>query len=254
MTSTVDRGGLPELAFDGAVATITLRRPEQANRLTPDDLERLAALLAEVNGRPEVLVLMLRGTGRYFSGYDIGSIGGDRRIDFAAVVDAVEEARPVCIAVLHGSVYGGATDLALACDFRLGADGIDMFMPAARLGLHYYRSGLERYVARLGLDNAKRLFLTAEKLNARQMKEIGFLTHLVEADKLEEEVSRLGQACAAMAPLAMLGMKRHLNRIARGTLHAGDLEADIQRAFESADLREGRAAWAQKRAPRFSGK
>jgi len=255
MTSTVDRGGLPELAFDGAVATITLRRPEQANRLTPDDLERLAALLAEVNGRPEVLVLMLRGTGRDFcSGYDIGSIGGDRRIDFAAVVDAVEEARPVCIAVLHGSVYGGATDLALACDFRLGADGIDMFMPAARLGLHYYRSGLERYVARLGLDNAKRLFLTAEKLNARQMKEIGFLTHLVEADKLEEEVSRLGQACAAMAPLAMLGMKRHLNRIARGTLHAGDLEADIQRAFESADLREGRAAWAQKRAPRFSGK
>ena len=75
---------------------------------------------------------MLRGTGKYFcSGYDIGSIGGDRRIDFAAVVDAVEEARPVCIAVFHGSVYGGATDLALACDFRLGAEGIDMFMPAA---------------------------------------------------------------------------------------------------------------------------
>jgi enoyl-CoA hydratase/carnithine racemase len=63
-----------------------------------------------------------------------------------------------------------------------------MFMPAARLGLHYYRSGLERYVARLGLDNAKRLFLTAEKLDARQMKEVGFLTHLVQADKLEEEV------------------------------------------------------------------
>ena len=105
----------------------------------------LAALLAEANGKPEILVLMLRGTGKYFcSGYDIGSIGGDRRIDFAAVVDAVEQARPVCIAVLHGSVYGGATDLALACDFRLGAEGIDMFMPAARLGMHYYRSGLER--------------------------------------------------------------------------------------------------------------
>lgn len=246
---------LPELAFDGAVATITLRRPAQANRLMPEDLERLAAHLAEVNGRPEVLVLMLRATGKYFcSGYDIGSIGGDRRIDFAAVVDAVEEARPVCIAVLHGSVYGGATDLALACDFRLGAEGIEMFMPAARLGLHYYRSGLERYVTRLGLDNAKRLFLMAEKLDARQMKEIGFLTHLVEADRLEEEVSRLGQTCAAMAPMAMLGMKRHLNRIARGRLHVGELEADIRRTMESADLREGQAAWAQRRAPRFSGK
>jgi len=254
MTSAVAQD-LPELAFDGAVATITLRRPAQANRLMPEDLERLAAHLAEVNGRPEVLVLMLRATGKYFcSGYDIGSIGEDRRIDFAAVVDAVEEARPVCIAVLHGSVYGGATDLALACDFRLGAQGIEMFMPAVRLGLHYYRSGLERYVTRLGLDNAKRLFLMAEKLDARQMKEIGFLTHLVEADKLEEEVSRLGQTCAAMAPMAMLGMKRHLNRIARGRLHVGDLEADIRRTMESADLREGQAAWAQRRAPRFSGK
>jgi len=57
-----------------------------------------------------------------------------------------------------------------------------------------------------------------------------------------------------MAPIAMLGMKRHLNRIARGTLHAEDLEADIRRAMDSADLREGLAAWAQKRAPRFSGK
>ena len=72
----------------------------------------------------------------------------------------LEMARPVTVAALHGGVYGGATDLALACDFRVGAHGIDMFMPAARLGLHYYRSGLERYVSRLGLDNAKRLFLT----------------------------------------------------------------------------------------------
>jgi enoyl-CoA hydratase len=143
---------------------------------------------------------------------------------------------------------------ALACDFRFGAEGIDMFMPAARLRLHYYRSGLERYVSRLGLDNAKRLFLTAEKLNARQMKEIGFLTHLLQPDALEEAVSRLGQTCAALAPIAMLGMKRHLNRIVRGTLDAGELEADIRRSVESADLREGQAAWAEKRAPRFSGK
>ncbi len=254
MTPTADPG-LPELTFDGAIATITLRRPEQANRLTPDDLERLSALLAEVNGRPEILVLMLRGRGKYFcSGFDIGSIGGDRRVDFAAVVDAVEEARPVCIAVLHGSVYGGATDLALACDFRLGAERIDMLMPAARLGLHYYRSGLERYVSRLGLDNAKRLVLTAEKLDARQMKEIGYLTHLVAADRLEEEASRLAQTCAALAPIPLLGMKCHLNRIARGTLNVDDLQVDIQRAMASADLREGQAAWAQKRAPRFSGK
>jgi enoyl-CoA hydratase len=246
---------LPDLRVDGAIATITLRRPDQANRLTAEDLDQLGALIAEVNGFDDVLVLQLRGTGKYFcSGYDIASIGGGRKIDFAAVVDALETARPVTIAVLHGGVYGGATDLALACDFRVGAYGIDMFMPAARLGLHYYRSGLERYVTRLGLDNAKRLFLTAQKIDAAEMKEIGYLTQLVDAGQLEVEVASLSNACASMAPIPLLAMKHHLNRIARGTLDAAALQADISRAYQSDDLREGQLAWAEKRLPRFVGK
>jgi enoyl-CoA hydratase len=192
----------PDLQIDGAIATITLRRPEQANRLSADDLDRLGALIADVNARHDVLVLLLRGTGKYFcSGFDIGSIGGGGESSFAEIVDALEEARPVTIAVLHGGVYGGATDLALACDFRVGAHGIDMFMPAARLGLHYYQSGLERYVTRLGLDNAKRLFLTAQKIDATAMKAIGYLTHLVASEALEAEVTSLSNACASMAPI-----------------------------------------------------
>jgi enoyl-CoA hydratase len=246
--------GTPELRIDGAIATITLRRPDQANRLTPDDLDQLGVLIDEVNARDEVLVLQLRGSGKYFcSGYDITSIGGERKVDFAGIVDALEAARPVTIAVLHGGVYGGATDLALACDFRIGANGIDMFMPAARLGLHYYQSGMERYVARLGLDNAKLLFLTAQKIDAAAMKDIGYLTHLVDATQLETTVAGLANACAAMAPIPLLGMKRHLNAIARGTLDVATLHRDMQRAYESADLREGQAAWAEKRPPRFIG-
>jgi enoyl-CoA hydratase len=245
---------LPELTTEGAVATITLRRPNQANRLSADDLEQLAALINQINARPELLVLQLRSTGKYFcSGYDIGSIGASRKVDFAGVVDALEMARPVTIAVLHGGVYGGATDLALACDFRVGAEGIDMFMPAARLGLHYYRSGMERYVSRLGLDNAKLLFLTSRKIAAAQMLRIGYLTQLVDSAGLDEEVAALARDCASMAPLALLGMKRHLNRMARGTLHVDEFNADALRAFQSADLREGQAAWTEKRAPRFTG-
>jgi enoyl-CoA hydratase len=247
--------GTPRLDVQGAVATVTLQRPDQANRLSADDLESLTALLAEVNARPEVLVLQLRATGRYFcSGYDIGSIGGARKVDFGAMVDAVEQARPVTIAVLQGGVYGGATDLVLACDFRVGARGIDMFMPAARLGLHYYQSGLERYVTRLGLNAAKRLFLTAEKIDADEMKAIGYLTHLVDAGRLDEAAEELTRSCCSMAPIPLLAMKRHLDRIARGTLDVAQLQIDMRRAYESADLREGQAAWAEKRTPRFQGK
>ncbi len=244
----------PELSVHGAIATIVLRRPERANALSPDDLLQLMALIDQVNRTPEVLVLQLRGTGKYFcSGYDIRSIGGDRKIEFAELVDALEMARPVTIAVLHGSVYGGATDLALSCDFRVGGTSIEMFMPAAKLGLHYYQSGMERYVSRMGLDNAKLLFLTARKMDAEAMLRIGYLTHLVAPDALEAEVESLSSDCASMAPLALVGMKRHLNRIARGTLDVEALNTDIARAFRSNDLREGQAAWAEKRPARFTG-
>ena len=245
----------PELQVAGPVATITLRRPDQANRLNPDDLATLADHIDAVNARPEVLVLQLRGLGKYFcSGYDISKIGGERTVEFDEVINALEDSRPVTVAVLQGSVYGGATDMALACDFRLGAQGIDMFMPAARLGLHFYQGGLERYVSRLGLDNAKRLFLTADRIGADEMRAIGFLTQLLAPDDLPAAVDRLTQTCAGMAPIAMLGMKQHLNRIARGRLDVDALHADIARAVDSADLREGQAAWLEKRAPRFSGR
>ncbi|MES2187131.1 MAG: enoyl-CoA hydratase/isomerase family protein [Pseudomonadota bacterium] len=247
--------GTPELAVDGTVATITLQRPDQANRLGPDDLATLYQHVDAVNAMPQVLVLRLQSHGRYFcSGYDIGRIGGERSIDFGTMVDALELARPVTIAVIHGGVYGGATDMALACDFRVGVTSGDMFMPAARLGLHYYPSGMERYVARMGLNAALRLFLTAERIDAAEMKAIGYLTHLVAPDALSAAVDSLTATLAGMAPLALLGMKKNLNRIARGTVDAAEMQRDITAATQSADLQEGRSAWAEKRRPVFTGR
>lgn len=249
MTATI-----PELRIEGPVATIALRRPRQANRLEPDDLAAICDHVAHVNDQPVVSVLRLQAGGKTFcAGYDIGRIGGVRPVAFEDMVNAVEDARPVTVVLLQGGVYGGATDLALACDFRLGSTATEMFMPAARLGLHFYRRGLERYVSRLGVDQAKRLFLTAEKIDAREMKAIGFLTQLVEPDALQAAADALTAVLGAMAPLALTGMKKNLNRIARNALDAADLQRDIERAAASRDLQEGRAAWAEKRTPRFSG-
>ena len=252
-----DMATLPSLDIAHPVAILTLRRPENANRLEPDDLTAIVAHLAAVNRDPAILVLQIRGEGKHFcSGYDISSLAAQagNPIGFEDMANAVEVARPVTIAVIHGGVYGGGTDLALACDFRIGTNAAEMFMPAARLGLHYYRGGLERYVTRLGLDTAKRLFLTAERIDARTMRACGFLTDLVSAGELEASIARLTDALVATAPLALLGMKKHLNRIARGALDVDDLNRDIARAAESEDLREGAAAWAAKRPPKFTGR
>lgn len=151
-------------------------------------------------------------------------------------------------------MYGGATDLALACDFRVGSTAAEMFMPAARLGLHFYQGGLERYVTRLGLDTAKRLFLTCERLDAREMKVCGFLSHLVEPDALQTTVQGLTDILGAMAPLPLFGMKKHLNLIARGLHNSEAIAQEVQRTVHSEDLQEGGAAWREKRKPVFKGR
>src|SRR6185312_9837351 len=127
--------------------------------------------------------------------------------DFEVMVNRLEDLSVPTICRLNGGVYGGSTDLALACDFRIGVDTGEMFMPAARLGLHYYKSGIKRYVSRLGADNAKRLFLTAEKIDAQEMLRIGYLTGLASAPALDAEVDRLATMLGGNAPIAMRGMK-----------------------------------------------
>ena len=243
---------VPELRIDGAVASITLRRPEQANRLEPDDLVVLADHIAAVNARPEVLVLVLQSKGKYFcSGYDISKIGGARNVEFDEVINMLEDCRPVTVAVLQGSVYGGATDMALACDFRIGLDTAEMFMPAARLGLHYYKGGIKRYVSRLGADNAKRLFLTAEKIDAQDMLRIGYLTGIATADGLDGEVDRLAATLAGNAPMAMRGMKQAINEFARGELDEAAADRRARDSMRGDEIKEGTKAFAEKRAPRF---
>jgi enoyl-CoA hydratase/carnithine racemase len=152
---------------------------------------------------------------------------------------------------LNGGVYGGSTDLALACDFRIGVDTAEMFMPAARLGLHYYTSGIRRYVTRLGVDNAKKLFLTAEKIGAPEMLRIGYLTAMVPAEALDEEVDRLATQLAANAPVAMAGMKRTINEIARGKLDEAAADARARDSMRGAEIKEGVRARAEKRPAKF---
>lgn len=250
-------GHAPLLEVDGHLARITLRRPRLANRLEPSDLLDLQAQLREVNAREELRVLLLRGEGRHFcSGFNIDAVPGlDAGALFAELSDAWENARPVTVAQIQGGVYGGATDLALACDFRLGQPACEMFVPAAKLGLHFYRGGMERYVSRLGLPWAKKVLLAGATLDAQEMLRSGFLDQLLpDAAALDAATQQLLEQLLAMAPLALLGMKKHLNAIARGQLDAAALQVDIARANASRDLVEGVAAWQARRKPRFEGR
>ena len=254
--------GLPTLSIAGPRATITFNRPRQRNRVEPADLAELVRLCDQVDAHPDLRVLVITGTGPVFSaGAHLGAMGDKGAaqatadpIDFGDMVSRVEQVRVPTVARLQGGVYGGATDLALACDFRIGHTGIEMFMPAGRLGVHYYESGLRRYVSRLGLNTAKRLFLTAEKLGAEELLRVGYLTHLVPPDRLDATVDALAERIAEMAPLAVQGMKRALNEIGHGALDRAALADRIAACKASEDLKEGLLSFKEKRKPVFKGR
>ena len=255
-----DAASAPVLEINGARATVRLNRPKHLNRLQPEDLAALLKLFDRIEADPALRVLVLTGTGRAFSsGYDLGSIAerAARAQEqtagsaFEIVVDRLEDLALPTICRINGGVYGGSTDLALACDFRIGVDTCEMFMPAARLGLHYYHSGIKRYVSRLGVDNAKRLFLTAERIGAAEMLRIGYLTAMVPAEALDEEVERLAALLAGNAPVAMRGMKRTINEFARGQLDEAAADRRHRDSMRSAEITEGIKAFAEKRPPKF---
>jgi len=265
MASTQSESTAPIVTIKDGRATIRLNRPREHNRIEPDDLAVLRETFTRIDGDPRVRVLVLTGTGKSFSsGYHIGALverhatkrdGAEPGSDsFERVVDRLEALRVPTIAALNGGVYGGSTDLALACDFRIGVDGMKLLMPAARLGIVYYPSGIERYVARLGVAAAKKLFLTAQPIDTHEMLRIGYLDWCVPAGELMARVDALAETLAANAPLALAGLKRAINEIAGGRLDRPALAAARSHCAASEDHAEALKAWGEKRTPLFRGR
>jgi len=249
----------PLLSFDGPRATVRLNRPSEHNRIDPADLPVLRAHLQAACMRAETRAIVITGTGArtFSSGYTLQALvdldASDHSIKWDALMDEIERLPLPTIAAMNGSVYGGSTDLALACDFRIGVTGSRFVMPATRIGLHYYPGAMRRYVERLGLAAAKRLFLLGEPASCEEMDRAGFYDRLVDPAALDDAVARMVASLAAGAPAVVPSMKFHLDAIARGEMDAAAIEAAYVRSQRSDDLREGLLALKEKRPPRFSG-
>ena len=134
---------------------------------------------------------------------------------------------------MNGSAYGGGTDLALACDFRIGVRGCRLFMPAARFGLHYYPGGLRRFVTRLGCSSSKKIFLTGMTMDSEELLRTGFLTELVERDELQTRIELYRDSIARCDAQAVRSMKRHINAISAGEWDEADGRAAYQASLSS---------------------
>lgn len=253
--------GSPTLEINGGLATLTLRRPSQRNSLTDDDLHSLLSHFEAVNQDPNVHVLVFQALTQgqtqpvFSAGYNVGGFDNDvmAPLFFEKIPEALERVRPITICALNGSVFGGATDLVLACDLRVGLRGMSWRMPACALGLHYYPSGLRRYVSRFGLNASKRAFLLGQSLPFEDLHALGLFEALVDAGQLDQEVASLAHTLTQMAPLALQATKQSLNEVAAGLYCEPVLKERARQSVQSADFAEGRAAFAQRRTPVFTG-
>lgn len=261
MTNLPSTASAPLLQIEKGIATITLNRPAQRNRLENEDLQTLLSHFHQVNDDQTVRVVVLTANTQgqpkpvFCAGYDIGGFDaeGQGATSFERVPEALAVLRPITICALNGSVYGGATDIVLACDLRMGLQGIEWRMPATAIGLHYYPSGLARYIHRMGLAATKRAFLTARPFTWQQLDRLGLFEEFITAEVWQDRLQDLTQDIFALAPLAAEETKKSINEIATGIAQEETLRARVERTSLSEDFAEGRAAFAEKRPPVFRG-
>jgi len=240
----------------GHIGRITLQRPEKHNALDQNSMRALSATLTEWQTR-NLRVLILTGEGRSFcSGASLGDVAGSDWGDnpLTALCNRLEDFPAPTISALNGGVYGGGVDLAMSCDFRIGVHGMKMFVPPAKLGIHYDPAGIARVVQRLGAQMARRVFLLAESFDDQTLLQAGFLDYLVPPEALTERAQALADSLAGLAPMAVQGMKRTILEISRNALDNDAAQSRITACFASEDHREGLEAMQQKRPPIFKGR
>ena len=259
-------GGHLQVEEDGHALIVRIANESRANALDDPILDALVSLLQGPRAEAARVVL-LAGTGeRHFSaGLDLGERTadelvaylqqGERRLGRAARAIAGCP-RPV-VGVLNGAAFGGALELAIACDWRIARRGARLGMPAARIGVVYAADGLRRFVAAMGPARTRRLFLTGTPIDADEALSLGLVDQVVEPEALWDTARAVAVEVASASPFAVSGTRAIIATLTERAPWEEVEETASQarsRAFDSDDFREGLAAFRDKRPPDFGGR
>lgn len=250
----------------GPVGVLTISNPERRNALTHAMFDALPGALAALADDRRVRVIVVRGEGDeiFSAGADIAELpqvratpeaasGHGRSVDTA--VRAIAETRKPTIALLHGACFGGAAGLAAACALRFADDRLRFAIPAARLGLVYELEPIRALLRVVGPSAAYDILLSGRVVHAEEALRLGLVNVVCPARELEARTLEYAERLAANAPLSIEGAWLAVQAL----LDPGnerwqdELEAVRRRAIESWDVREGLAAFLEKREPRFRG-
>lgn len=239
------------LEWRDGVALVTLDRQERRNAIDRAALDDLGtAVGAVIDGG--VRALVLTGAGGHFSaGADLTSLeDAGFATHLRGVLELLAGAPLVTLAAVDGAALGLGTQLATACDLRMATPAARFGIPAARLGLMVDARTVQRLVALAGHGPARSMLLAAEVVTGEEALRLGLAQRL---GGLDDALAWAGEI-AALAPLTVVGHKLTLERLLPPIPPDDAVEAAFTAAWASDDLAEGRAAFAERRPPRFEGR
>src|SRR6202158_5463406 len=240
------------------IAIVTLNRPERRNALTIELLNELIAVIKVASDEPHERVLILRGAGAAFcTGLDLKEAANERNAHVTAEMVAktlvtLSQTRLITIAAVHGAAVAGGAGLMSACDFVIAAEGTKIGYPEVRRGLV---AGLVMTFLRrqIGERNMRELLLGSELIDAERAREIGLVNRVVARDDLMSAARKFADSVLQGAPDALAQTKRLIEELWSSSVKE-DVDLALKyhlQARESAEAREGIAAFNKKRPPKW---
>lgn len=247
----------------GAIAVLTLNRPEKLNALSAELLEDLEAAVDRLQSDTSVRVAILTGAGEkaFAAGADIKAMSGMTAQEAKSfsdmghrVLGKIESARVPVIGAVNGFALGGGCEVALACDFLYASETAQFGQPEVQLGVIPGFGGTQRLARRVGIGRARELCFTGERIKAARALEVGLVNAVVPAPELMDRVLAVAKTIASKGPEAVSACKRAILRGEDASLPtACELEAQaFASLFGSNEQREGMAAFLERRDPAFA--
>lgn len=247
------------------IGVLTLNNPARRNALSLELCDELVAALEEFKAkRVPVIILRAEKDARVWSaGHDITQLpkvhndplAYDSPMEIA--FRAIQNYPGPVIAMIQGSVWGGATDLAVTCDMAVGDETATFAITPVKMGLPYNASGIMHFINRVGSNIAKEMFFTAEPVKAERAYHFGILNHLIRSKEIEEFTMGLARTIAGNSPLAVSVIKEQFRILSEAHPISPEsferIQALRRKVYNSGDYEEGIKAFTEKRKPKFKG-
>lgn len=238
------------LARSGAVAVVTIDRPERRNALDLDHVEGLLDAVTDAGAGSARVMVLTGAAGHFCAGADVSAVPEERFLaTLARLLDAIVALPIPALAAVEGVALGAGLQLAVACDLRVAAPDSRFGVPAAKLGLMLDHWSVQRVALLAGHGPARAMLLAAEEVDGAAALRLGLVQR---AGGLDEAMA-WARSIAHLAPLTVAGHKLALNRLEAPPADP-DVDEARRRAWASADLAEGISAFAARRPPTFRGR